>query len=55
MTKTTITAALLAALTTGTASAQQRTIYDSRVNVIGRATTDSQTRISRRFLANIGE
>jgi YD repeat-containing protein len=35
--------ALLAlALTTGAASAQQRTIYDSRGNVVGRASTDSQ-------------
>lgn len=30
------------ALMTGTASAQQRTIYDSRGNVVGRAATDSQ-------------
>lgn len=30
------------AATTATASAQQRTIYDSRGNVVGRASTDSQ-------------
>jgi len=41
MTKTTITAALLAALTTGAASAQQRTIYNAGGNVVGRSATDS--------------
>jgi YD repeat-containing protein len=41
MTKTTLVAALLAALTNA-ASAQQRTFYDSRGNVVGRSSTDSQ-------------
>ncbi len=40
MTKTTIIAALLAALTSQ-ASAQQRTFYDARGNVVGRSATDS--------------
>jgi YD repeat-containing protein len=39
---TKIALALIAlALMTGTASAQQRTIYDSRGNVVGRSATDS--------------
>jgi YD repeat-containing protein len=42
----TMTKILLALLTlatlTGAASAQQRTFYDSRSNVVGRASTDSQ-------------
>jgi YD repeat-containing protein len=39
MTKTMI-AALALAMLTGTASAQQRTIYDSRGKVVGRSSTD---------------
>jgi len=44
MTNPTTTILLLVltlALTTGAASAQQRTIYDSRGNVVGRSATDS--------------
>ena len=40
MIKTTLLALLALALATG-ASAQQRTIYDSRGNVAGRSATDS--------------
>jgi YD repeat-containing protein len=40
MTKTMI-AALALAMLTGTVSAQQRTIYDSRGKVVGRSSTDS--------------
>jgi YD repeat-containing protein len=40
MTKT-IIAALTFAMMTGAASAQQRTFYDSRGNVVGRSATDS--------------
>jgi YD repeat-containing protein len=39
---TKILLALLLSLITGAASAQQRTIYDSRGNVVGRSSTDSQ-------------
>jgi YD repeat-containing protein len=39
---TTMFAAFALAALTGAASAQQRTIYDSRGNVVGRAATDSQ-------------
>ncbi len=42
MIKTTLLSLLALALLTGAASAQQRTIYDSRGNVVGRAATDSQ-------------
>ena len=35
-------ALLTLAMMTGAASAQQRTIYDSRGNVVGRSATDSQ-------------
>jgi YD repeat-containing protein len=35
-------ALLTLALMTGAASAQQRTFYDSRGNVVGRSSTDSQ-------------
>jgi YD repeat-containing protein len=40
---TKILLALLAvAMLTGTASAQQRTFYDARGNIVGRSSTDSQ-------------
>ena len=42
MIKTTLLSLLALALLTGAASAQQRTIYNSRGNVVGRAATDSQ-------------
>jgi YD repeat-containing protein len=41
MTKTTIIAALALVALTAAASAQQRTFYDARGNVVGRSSTDS--------------
>jgi YD repeat-containing protein len=35
-------ALLVLAMTTAAASAEQRTLYDARGNVVGRSTTDSQ-------------
>ena len=39
--KTSLLALLTLTLTTGAASAEQRTFYDARGNVIGRTSTDS--------------
>ena len=41
MIKTTLLSLLALATMTGAASAQQRTIYDSRGNVVGRSSTNS--------------
>jgi YD repeat-containing protein len=40
------TGLLALAVMTGTASAQQRTFYDSRGNVVGRSSTDSQRTVT---------